>query len=112
MRRLAASLLLLLSCAGLALPMLLAQDSGVPACCRRSGKHHCVMLPEGDGFRAVTANCPHRRFTALTSHPIPLTTASTALSINPRCENSIATASADLALRVAGNAQKRGPPLS
>ena len=88
MRRLAASLLLFLLFAGLALPMVLAQDSGVPACCRRSGKHHCAMLPQGDGFRTVTANCPYRRFTALTSHSTPLSAAATALSVSLGCENS------------------------
>jgi hypothetical protein len=112
MRRLAASLLLVLLFAGLALPMLLARESGVPACCRRSGKHHCMMLPQGDGFRTVTANCPYRHFTALTSHSTPCSTAATAFSVNLGCENSIALASPDLPLRVAGNAQKRGPPRS
>jgi hypothetical protein len=112
MRRLAASLLLVLLFAGLALPMLLARESGVPACCRRSGKHHCAMLPQGDGFRTVTANCPYRRFTALTSHSIPLGAAATVLSVSLDCENSVALESPDVALRLAGNAQKRGPPLS
>src|ERR1035438_5923784 len=71
MRRLAASLLLLLLCAGLALPVLVARESGVPACCRRSGKHHCAMPPQGGGFRTLAPNCPYRRFTALTSHSTP-----------------------------------------
>jgi hypothetical protein len=112
MRRLAASLLLLLLCAGLALSVLVARESSVPACCRRSGKHHCAMLPQGDGFRAVTANCPYRRFSALTSHSTPCSTAASVLSLNLGGENSIALASPDLPLHVAGNAQKRGPPLS
>jgi hypothetical protein len=112
MRRLAASLLLVLMYAGLALPMLLARESGVPACCRRSGKHHCVMLPQGDGFRTITANCPYRHFTALTSHSTTLGTAATVLSVSLDCENSVALEPPDVALRVAGNAQKRGPPLS
>jgi hypothetical protein len=112
MRRLAASLLLVLLFAGLALPMLLARESGVPACCRRSGKHHCAMLPQGDGFRTVTAKCPHRGFTALTSHSTPCSTAATAFSVNRGCENSVAFESPDVAPHVAGNAQKRGPPRS
>ena len=112
MRRLAASLLLVLLLAELALPMLLARESGVPACCRRSGKHHCAMLPQGDGFRTVTANCPYRRFTALTSHSTPLKTVTNHLFVSLGGENSVALASPDLPLRVAGNAQKRGPPLS
>jgi hypothetical protein len=112
MRRLAASLLLVLLLAGLALPMLLAQGSGVPACCRRNGKHHCMMLLRGDGFRTAAANCPYRHFTALTSHSTPCSITATVLSVNLGCENSIALASPDLPLRVAGNAQKRGPPIS
>ncbi len=112
MRRLAASLLLVLLLAGLALPMLLARESGVPACCRRSGKHHCLMLPQEDGFRAVAANCPHRRFTALTSHSTTFGAAATALSVSLDCKNSVAFEPPDVALHVAGNAQKRGPPLS
>jgi hypothetical protein len=111
MRRLAASLLLVLMFAGLALPMLLARESGVPACCRRSGKHHCAMLPQGDGFPTVTANCPYRRFTALTSHSTPCSTAATALSVSLDCENSVAFEPPDVVLHVAGNAQERGPPL-
>jgi hypothetical protein len=111
MRRLAASLLLVLLCVGLALPMLLARDAGVPACCRRNGKHHCVMLPQGDGFRTSAANCPYRRFTALTSHSTPLRTVTNHLFASLRCENSVALKSPDVALRVCGNAQKRGPPL-
>src|SRR5450759_4439460 len=112
MRRLAASLLLVLLLAELALPMLLARESGVPACCRRSGKHHCAMLPQGDGFRTVTGNCPHRHFTALTSHSTTLGSAATVLSVSLDCKDSVALESPDVALRVAGNTQKRGPPLS
>src|SRR5664280_3716685 len=111
MRRLAASLLLVLLCAGLALPMLLARGDGVPACCRRNGKHHCAMLPQGDGFRTSEASCPYRRFTALTSHSTPLNTVATALIVSLDCKNSVTLESPDVALRVGGNAQKRGPPL-
>src|SRR5664280_2515596 len=102
MRRLAASLLLVLSCAGLALPMLLARDAGVPACCRRNGKHHCVMLPQRDGFRTSAANCPYRRFTALTSHSTPLKAVTNHLFVSLCCENSVALESADLALPPCG----------
>ncbi len=76
MRRLAASFLLLLLCAGMTLPLLQAQGSSVPACCRRNGKHHCEMLPQGDGFRTAAPGCPYRSFTALTSHSTALSTVS------------------------------------
>ena len=75
MRRLAASLLLLLLLRGLALPMLLAREAGVPACCRRSGKHHCAMLPQGDGFRDGGSRLPisplHRSDLALHDSSAP-----------------------------------------
>ena len=112
MRRFAASLLLSLLCAGMTLPLLQAQGASVPACCRRNGKHHCAMLPQGDGVRTVTVTCPYNRFIALTSHSTPLSTAATALFISLRYEKSATLDSPDLALPVCGNAQKRGPPLS
>ena len=112
MRRLAASLLLSLLCAGLTLPLLQAQGADVPACCRRNGKHHCAMLPPDNGFRTVAASCPYRGFIALTSRSTPLSTAATGLFISLRYEKSATLDSPDLALPVSGNAQKRGPPLS
>jgi hypothetical protein len=112
MRRLAACLLLSLLIAGMTLPLLQAQGAGVPACCRRNGKHHCAMLPQGEGFRTSAAICPYRGFTALTSHSISLSTAATVLFISLRYEKSATLDSPDLALPVSGNAQKRGPPLS
>jgi hypothetical protein len=112
MRRLAACLLLSLLCAGLTPPLLQAQGADVPACCRRNGKHHCAMLPQGDGFRTVAASCPYRGFTALTSHSTTLGTVATVLFISLHYENSATLDSPDLALPVCGNAQKRGPPLA
>ena len=112
MRRLAASLLLALLCAGMTLPLLQAQGNGVPACCRRNGKHHCAMLPQGDGFRTSATNCPHRGFTALTSHSTPLNKVTHDLPVSSVREASIAFESRDLSALVDGNAQKRAPPLS
>jgi hypothetical protein len=45
-------------------PLLAADtESNLPACCRRSGKHHCMgrmpaMLNEGASLRAANTNCP------------------------------------------------------
>jgi hypothetical protein len=112
MRRIAAISLFVLMFAGLILPLLLAHESGGPACCRRTGSHHCAMAPQGDGFRALTSSCPYRRFTALTSHSALLSAVTTALRVDLASENSIALVSPDLSSRAAGNAQKRGPPHS
>jgi hypothetical protein len=112
MRRLLASLMLLLQLAGFTLPFVQAQQA-VPACCRRAGQHHCAMPLAVDGFRSATANCPYRHVTAIISHSV------TALGV--RCNTVIPAsswqdplpfASPDIPRYVEGNAQKRGPPLS
>jgi hypothetical protein len=39
-------------------------DAGLPACCRRNGKHHCIMSRMGQtggnekGFTSVSEKCP------------------------------------------------------
>jgi hypothetical protein len=111
MRRLAASLLLTLLCAGLTLPLLLqTQGDGVPACCRRSGKHHCAKPAQSDGIKTSATNCPQRSFTALTSHFPFLKTVTHDSSVSSLFEMTSAGESPDLPLRLDGNAQKRGPP--
>jgi len=75
MRRISASFLLVLLWVGFALPLLEAQ-SGTPACCRRDGKHHCGMSPNGDGFHTSASSCPYRTVGVLNSP-------STALNVRP-----------------------------
>lgn len=64
MRRFPAILLLALFSFSLLSPALSSDaDAGLPACCRRGGKHHCAMAMEGDAFHSgisITANarCP------------------------------------------------------
>lgn len=63
MRRLLSILLLAAFTLPLVAPLLaLAQDpdAGLPACCRRHGQHHCMMLDaQGDSSRhRVVARCP------------------------------------------------------
>lgn len=57
-----ASLLLVLVSLGTALPLLQAQESSRPACCRRAGGHHCMAVShsEYDGFKASANACPYR----------------------------------------------------
>jgi len=112
MRRSLASLLLVLLVGALALPFLQAQPD-VPACCRRSGQHHCAMPAPGDGFRAVSPCCLYRYFSALTSHSVTaLRVPAQALVLSLRWHDATRFDSPDIALYVAGNAQKRGPPLA
>ena len=63
MRRLLSILLLAAFALPLVAPLLaLAQDpdAGLPACCRRHGQHHCMMLDAGRDSSAhrVVAVCP------------------------------------------------------
>jgi len=59
MRRISASAFLFVLFVGLMAPLLAVGPRGVPACCRRDGKHHCNMAATGDGFRASPAACPY-----------------------------------------------------
>jgi hypothetical protein len=69
MRRALASLLSAVLSFPLIAPSILAQtDSGLPACCRRNGQHHCAMpsMRTGDAtpdtspsIRADLAKCPY-----------------------------------------------------
>ena len=112
MRRTLASLLLVLSLAGFALPFLQAQ-SRVPACCRRAGQHHCGAAAPGDGFHATQACCPYRNFTALTSHSVTaLRMPSQAMYLSLRWQPVVNTNSTELPRYVFDPAQKRGPPLA
>jgi len=59
-----AILVLLVSAANAALPALFADpEARLPACCRRSGNHHCTMMPSssassGPSFAAAQTKCP------------------------------------------------------
>lgn len=68
MRRFSAYFALSVIWAGVLNPILAAaQMSSVPACCRRSGMHHCQKDSGETGFHAPRAKCPF-------SAPIPLAT--------------------------------------
>ena len=63
MRRGVAILLALVFSWMLALPAFMSAESKVPACCRKNGKHHCMMmamdtLADSAGSLAVRAKCP------------------------------------------------------
>src|ERR1700690_3568752 len=110
MRRVPASLVLLLLGLGYALPFLQSGRDTTPACCRREGKHHCTMAPNGDGFHSVAANCSHRHPARLVSHSIALSVPAALSAATRQCHELLLPASPDIARRSFGNAQKRGPP--
>jgi hypothetical protein len=113
MRRFSATLLLALLLLGVALPLLQAQAGAVPACCRRGGNHHCMMMSlGGDGFRSPSADCPyrHRRFCRSHSNGIREAMMTAGPEIQPA--ELLAIDSPALILPGHGNAQKRAPPVS
>jgi hypothetical protein len=68
MRRLAAHLALVAIYAGFFSPLLVASEqSSVPACCRRSGMHHCQETSNQAGFHSAGSCCPY-------ATPLPLST--------------------------------------
>lgn len=72
MRRLLAAALLSLISLALVLPLLLPADSALPPCCRRHGKHHCVMmevfLGHRTGVQTLRERCPFERMGKTVAH--------------------------------------------
>ena len=60
MRRLAANLVIAAILGTFALPLTIAlQNSGIPACCRPGGKHHCSQTPSENSFKSKSDACPY-----------------------------------------------------
>jgi hypothetical protein len=112
MRRSLASLLLAVLMAPLASPLAQAQPD-VHACCRRNGQHHCETTAGADGFRTSASCCPFHPSIPLLSHSeTALRASASSLPFALSSHRSISFSSPDIARQVAGNAQKRGPPLA
>lgn len=116
MRRVLASVLLLLFSLALASPLFASDpESNLPACCRRNGKHHCNMRMGGDSGPGIqTAACPLYSFArGASAQPdtLALTISFGASAILFACICSVHSLLPDLprfALDYAG--YKRGPP--
>src|SRR5271167_291517 len=112
MRRCLSSLLLVLICAGVLLPLLQASSTDVPACCRRDSNHHCMRSTGADGIKSAALVCPYRCLRVLTTRAAALVTIRTAA---PRSEpqDTVQTSSLPrLAFPVSEGCRPRGPPLS
>jgi hypothetical protein len=60
MKRFVANLAVAVLLSTFALPLAIAlQNSGIPGCCRPTGKHHCSQMPTGSGFKSKTNACPY-----------------------------------------------------
>ena len=107
------------------LPMLaMGQDAnaGLPACCRRNGKHHCMMsmderskldVSHDPQFKAPIEKCPYNPGRVAPSQPNPLSAPTTAASIyGDLVSHPTGFAQIKAKTRISRDRsnQKRGPP--
>ena len=125
MRRLLSIVLLAVFLVPLLAPLLaLGQDgdAGLPACCRRNGKHHCMMsmaeksqLASHDPqFQAPMEKCPYCPATPVSVHPDRSFTPEIAQAIFAEIVSHPAgTVQTESKRRIARDRsrQKRGPPV-
>jgi hypothetical protein len=94
-------------------PLVQAQFSTVPACCRVGGKHHCdgAMGSSGAiGFKSVPALCPYRHPAAVISDLVALTSRSHRIAIFVLASKT-ARPPVELAYSAdRSDVHKRGPP--
>ncbi|SRR5216683_5210395 len=125
MRRFVAILLLLTFCSFLSAPLLAASSdpySNLPACCRKDGKHHCMMrmMMKRDQTGTQVSNMPEKcplfpkTMLAITvqGHLFVLPTSGTfyaALRSHPAC---YAQTEAHYRISFDRSRQKRGPPVA
>jgi hypothetical protein len=96
-----------------------AAQSGVPACCRRDGKHHCMggmtmatYASQEQGFHAPRMACPYQqRAVNATHHELSALTFTPDTHIT-RLQSPTALAQVECLRRIAFDRgrQKRGPP--
>lgn len=117
MRRTSAILLTLLFGWMLCAPLLITStDAGLPACCRRSGAHHCVMGINFDGtghptVAQLATRCPMFPKATAALHPasgIPV--ASTVAASVFEHPTALPQTEARYRASFARSRQKRGPP--
>jgi len=124
MRRLLAILMLCVFGLPMATPLLAAtadRDAGLPACCRRSGAHHCSRtmgrtseLSQGSRFAAPRESCPNypAATTSVRHNEASLLTASPFLARHlsqPSQENDLPSR---LTSALDQSRHERGPPLA
>jgi hypothetical protein len=116
MRRLLASLLLVLISLSLASPLLAsAARSSVPACCLRGGKHHCAMgtPASSNGNPALRADCPFLQHGSLAASSSQKSSVAAAVTASPALFNARSLESLPhprfIQRRIAAHGD-RGPP--
>lgn len=120
MRRLLASALVLAFFSPLIAPAFTAsaRDAGLPACCRRNGKHHCMMYRMAMGlepspYRTVADKCPYSPFAHLSIlifHGYPADQTPVAAAHRIVLAARVPQAEAGYRISFFRSRQKRGPP--
>ena len=97
-----------------------ATDTGVPACCRRNGTHHCLMSMtersqisrQGDGFAAIPERCPYCPGVVTATHADWLTAPTGEAIFAGLVSHPASEAQTESKRRVSRDRsrQKRGPP--
>ena len=126
MRRLISILLLAVFGLPFVLPMLAMgqnAEAGLPTCCRRDGKHHCMMSMDERGrlvvshdpqFKAPAEKCPYCPSSVASSQPNPLAVPSAASAIfGELVSHPTGFAQTEAKQRISRDRsnQKRGPPV-
>lgn len=123
MRRFFSILLLLLLMVPLVSPLLAAStaDANVPICCRRNGKHHCIMTAAvRSSSNSITRNenislresCPYTltTFIAINLSFVPYSVQSAIFASNVSNPTPLRKTEVKHCLSIDGSHQKRGPP--
>lgn len=125
LRRFISILLLAVFSLPLLVPMLAMRqdaDAGLPACCRRNGKHHCMMsmaqrnklvVSQDTQFKAPAEKCPFCPSSVAPAHPNLLVEPSLAAAIfGDLVSHPAGFAQTEAKRRISRDRanQKRGPP--
>jgi hypothetical protein len=95
-------------------------EAGLPACCRRDGKHHCRMSmadranasPLDIQISAPGERCPYRPQAIAAAHPNPLAHPSATADLVPLTSHPAGIAQTESRRRISQDRsrQERGPP--
>jgi|HubBroStandDraft_1064217.scaffolds.fasta_scaffold999183_1 hypothetical protein len=119
MRRAFAATLVLIFSLPLIAPLLAStpDESHLPACCRRNGKHHCAMSVElgnfPSHFHVVSQKCPYSPFSRTPLlQPHPFASMSAPAAAGPAAGPAAIVRAAEAGYRVSADCarHKRGPP--
>jgi hypothetical protein len=119
MRRALAALLLTLFSLPLIAPALasIPDDSQLPACCRRGGKHHCTMIAEMGNipsrFHVLSEKCPYAPFghaPFVVSHAMAAPILALVAGNTPGLQSVVGAAEAGYRISADRTRHKRGPP--